>query len=94
VFLSKDTAFTYLFDAPSTGDYDIELFVIAEQGNTDSFYMEVDGDGRKWWDIQGWKSKRFGYMQWKRQYWSRGVHTLTVHGREPTGLAAVRISTV
>lgn len=94
VFMSTDTKFSYVFDAPSDGEYDIELFVIAEQGNTDSFYMEVDGGGREWWDIPEWKSNGMGYMRWKRQYWSRGQHKLTVHGREPTGLAAVRISSV
>lgn len=81
---------TYFVHAPSAGRYAIDAYVISPQGNTNSFYMEIDGDGKHWWEIP---HGRAGYATYKKVHWSAGKHTITVHGREPTGLAGIRVST-
>jgi len=91
IFMDKDVTLTYRIQVPRRGNYSIDLFVYARQGNTDSFFMEVDGGGRQWWDIKGWKSSQFGFLTWKNMDLDKGVHMLTVSGREPTGFAAIRI---
>lgn len=92
VFLKRGTKpFLYKFYAPEENSYDIQLFVYALQGNTDSFFMELDGGGRTWWDLHAYRETRFGYMTWRKGTLSKGVHTLGVHGREPTGFAAIRV---
>lgn len=92
VFLKRGAKpFLYKFYAPEEKTYDIQLFVYALQGNTDSFFMELDGGGKSWWDLHAYRETRFGYMTWRKGTLTKGVHTLGVHGREPTGFAAIRV---
>jgi len=86
----KTPPLKYEFQAPSTGAYTIEAYVIAPNPNTDSFYIQIDNGGKDWWDL--YPAKKVGFTTYKTVNLSQGVHSITFHGREPTGLAAVRVS--
>jgi hypothetical protein len=85
-----NTILEYPFNISIEGEYRIEVFGYAAQGNTDSFYMRVDsGDFQTWHFPIG-----FGWRTWIKTTFSIGQHTVGVRGREPTGFAAIRVTSV
>jgi hypothetical protein len=79
----------YPFNITIEGEYRIEVFGYAAQGNTDSFFMRLDSGAFQTWHF----GQGFGWKTWIQTTFSIGQHSVGVGGREPTGFAAIRVTT-
>ena len=92
VFLQsgKTPDLDYKIRAPVTSKYRIEAWTVTGGGNTDSFYVSLDGSRSAWHTgrrIADWNT-------WRTVDLSKGDHSLVFSGRELSGLGALRVSRV
>ncbi len=76
----EDGTAVYSFEIGEPGDYIIWGLVSAPDDTSDSFWISVDGEKTRQWNLKtgsGWHWSRGG-----PHYLSNGQHTLTIHWRE------------
>lgn len=88
MFLSVSNGFTYPVSIPTDGTYKFEVLFIGPGGNTDSFYIHVDSDADT---LATTNSTSFIWLTAITKTLTAGAHTVQITGREPSGVAAIRI---
>lgn len=88
MFLSVSNGFTYPVNIPTTGTYKIEVLFIGPGGNSDSFFIHVDSEADT---IATTNSTSFIWLTALTKTLTAGAHTVQITGREPCGVAAIRV---
>jgi hypothetical protein len=88
MFLSVSNGYTYPVNIPTAGTYKIEVLFIGPGGNSDSFYIHIDSDADT---LATTSSTSFIWLTTITKTLTAGAHTVQITGREPSGVAAIRI---